>query len=1222
MSDVDNGCANECALPLRFPQRPGENQFVAHGAGCSCCQPGASLPSDNRPALPHFNYRIGTYGSIREWLLHQINQAPNLRRWTHRSPDDPGIALLEGAAILGDILTFYQDTYANEAYLRTAKWRESISDLVRLFGYRLSPSIGGKAVFAFEIKKDEPVTIPAGFPLKASLEGVDSPAVFETNTESVAYPWLSRFNLFRPLVDTTFDAEFEIEIPEQHLSFVEIKIGERLILGESESVWSNRSLELENADMYFVEAIRELHGTKIYRVKGKLKDWSPNKNVFALRIGRTFHHFGHNGPAKIINSAKPIKSISAVTVGSGSGSSKTVSSSDIPYLSVPFTRPVTDASEYYSDSALSPPVRYSDFPLEMEVQDLVAGGPVVIQARFAFPGIRNVSEYSEAKTLVRTLEKVEPMTMTWGGLSESITRIRIEERISDAGFLNNIPANLSVVAGMEADEADTDEANVRGLLERANAAAAAAKDAADAAAKDEIRAKAEAADLAARADAAINKAAVLTLAYSVAAAALKDNAADATAQATAVAAAEAATAAVTAKSSSEISSRHSDVAAANAATVKSNVDTAAGFATALTAYLLTPLSPGNVHLVDLVLDGLVGGVDVPTGIAVNSANLSQSSANTAKSDAAIAKTDATTTSGKADETLRLANLAKAAAAADADATRRAEEAKQEANKAKEEADKAVEKAFKAKQAAHEAERIAEEKAARVHITAKVVEVAEEDVAAAVDIALEKNRIKNTRMYIGDALFHEVTSPKLQVKAARLETSEVKGATFNYFGTADQVKALSGRQILLEKKGSQPGLLTVEPVLENFPTSTKDFAILRKISLSSAVAYADFPNLKPVTTVFGNVVEADEGKTQPEVVIGSGDATRVFQNFQVPKAPLTYHIVTENSPSETPTAEVYVGGKLWSKVDSFFGHASEERIYIVREDAAGNSWVQFGDGKTGARLPSGSDNVTVIYRTGAGAYGALKDDSKVQALAKLKNLDKVQMPGVATGGAPPENGENAREAAPGKIQSLGRIVSLKDFEAEAAAIPGVTLASAAWGLDDNVPAVLVTVLMDTGRSAEIQAVRDILVAYNSSRGAGRTPILVVEGKRMYVTLTIRYALQAGFRADLIEPIIRGALGGTAASPDKKETSAGLFGIKRRRFGGREYASSVEGTIQNVQGVLWAKVITFTTLAEADDPAPLALPSVPVFSPMVPCDSGHILSLYDKHLFLTAVKSKES
>ena len=44
-----------------------------------------------------------------------------LAHWTHREPDDPGIALLEVGAVLGDILTFYQELYANEAYLRTAQ---------------------------------------------------------------------------------------------------------------------------------------------------------------------------------------------------------------------------------------------------------------------------------------------------------------------------------------------------------------------------------------------------------------------------------------------------------------------------------------------------------------------------------------------------------------------------------------------------------------------------------------------------------------------------------------------------------------------------------------------------------------------------------------------------------------------------------------------------------------------------------------------------------------------------------------------------------------------------------------------------------------------------------------------------------------------------------------------------------------------------------------------
>jgi hypothetical protein len=274
------------------------------------------------------------------------------------------------------------------------------------------------------------------------------------------------------------------------------------------------------------------------------------------------------------------------------------------------------------------------------------------------------------------------------------------------------------------------------------------------------------------------------------------------------------------------------------------------------------------------------------------------------------------------------------------------------------------------------------------------------------------------------------------------------------------------------------------------------------------------------------------------------------------------------------------------------------------------------------LPSGSKNVTAIYRTGAGAYGPLKTDSKVQAGAKLKNLDKVQMPAPASGGAAAESGDNARMAAPGKLQSLGRIVSVQDFEAEAIAIPGVASAVAAWQLLDNVPSVVVTVLMESGRGAEIDAVRDTLLAYNFARGAGRTSIAVIAGKRMYVTLTLQYALQPGYRADLVEPAIRRALGVNFALANTAENQSGLFSLGQRRFGAREYASSIEGTAQNVAGVLWARTLAFASLADTDAPQGIALPAGTTLQTVVTCDAGHILSLYDKHLFLNVVSAQVS
>jgi len=88
----------------------------------------------NRPGLDHIRYRIGQYSDFRKYLLKGLYRSKELANWTHHSADDPAFALLEGACILGDILTFYQQLYANEAYLRTAKEKESITDLITLTG--------------------------------------------------------------------------------------------------------------------------------------------------------------------------------------------------------------------------------------------------------------------------------------------------------------------------------------------------------------------------------------------------------------------------------------------------------------------------------------------------------------------------------------------------------------------------------------------------------------------------------------------------------------------------------------------------------------------------------------------------------------------------------------------------------------------------------------------------------------------------------------------------------------------------------------------------------------------------------------------------------------------------------------------------------------------------------------------------------------------------------
>src|SRR6478609_5407499 len=76
----------------------------------------------NLPNLSTINYRIGRYSDFRKALFKKLDKDNNFKRWTYRNSDDPGIAILEGVSIIGDILTFYQELYANEKFLRTAKW--------------------------------------------------------------------------------------------------------------------------------------------------------------------------------------------------------------------------------------------------------------------------------------------------------------------------------------------------------------------------------------------------------------------------------------------------------------------------------------------------------------------------------------------------------------------------------------------------------------------------------------------------------------------------------------------------------------------------------------------------------------------------------------------------------------------------------------------------------------------------------------------------------------------------------------------------------------------------------------------------------------------------------------------------------------------------------------------------------------------------------------------
>jgi hypothetical protein len=98
-----------------------------------CAQAAPSPPA--APAEPEINYLAKDYASFRQLILDRL--ALLMPGWQERHVPDLGIALVELLAYSGDMLSYYQDAVATEAYLDTARQRISVRRHARLVDYQL-----------------------------------------------------------------------------------------------------------------------------------------------------------------------------------------------------------------------------------------------------------------------------------------------------------------------------------------------------------------------------------------------------------------------------------------------------------------------------------------------------------------------------------------------------------------------------------------------------------------------------------------------------------------------------------------------------------------------------------------------------------------------------------------------------------------------------------------------------------------------------------------------------------------------------------------------------------------------------------------------------------------------------------------------------------------------------------------------------------------------------
>ena len=127
--------------------------------------------------------------------------------------------------------------------------------------------------------------------------------------------------------------------------------------------------------------------------------------------------------------------------------------------------------------------------------------------------------------------------------------------------------------------------------------------------------------------------------------------------------------------------------------------------------------------------------------------------------------------------------------------------------------------------------------------------------------------------------------------------------------------------------------------------------------------------RDTVTVYGNVVKATHGETRKEV-LGSGDGAKALQAFTLKQPPLTF--VSASNPSGVDsTLKVFVNDIQWHETDTLAGLSSSDRNFITKTDDESKTTVIFGNGKEGARPPTGIENIKSEYRNGIGKPGNVK-----------------------------------------------------------------------------------------------------------------------------------------------------------------------------------------------------------------------------------------------------------
>jgi hypothetical protein len=318
------------------------------------------------------------------------------------------------------------------------------------------------------------------------------------------------------------------------------------------------------------------------------------------------------------------------------------------------------------------------------------------------------------------------------------------------------------------------------------------------------------------------------------------------------------------------------------------------------------------------------------------------------------------------------------------------------------------------------------------------------------------------------------------------------------------------------------------------------------------------------TIYGNVAKATHGETRQEV-LGSGDGSKALQSFELKQFPLTY-LPASNPTGVDSTLKLIVNDMQWHEADSLAGLQATDRNFITKTDDEDKTTVTFGNGREGARLPTGIENIRSEYRNGIGKGGNVNAEQISLLATKPLGVKEVINPLRASGGADRENRDQARKSAPLAVMALDRLVSVRDYQDFARLYAGIGKADAVEISDGRRQLVHVTIAgaddIPIDETSDLfQNLRQALHDF----GDPYQPIQLAVRELMFVVISAGVRILPNYQWEPVVMDLRAAL-------------LDAFSFERRELGQDVVLSEVISVMQAVRGVAYVDADAFGGIPE--------------------------------------------